>query len=80
MDEPLYLALGDVVLQSGEVLKSAQLAYKVYGTLNSTGTNAILYPTHYGGTHRSNEPMIGEGRALDPTKYFIIVPNMFGKY
>ncbi|GIT02256.1 MAG: hypothetical protein CM1200mP27_08810 [Chloroflexota bacterium] len=22
--------------------------------------------------------MIGEGKALDPTKYFIIVPNMFG--
>lgn len=71
-------ALGNVVLQSGLTLRNAQLAYKTYGTLNSRRDNAIVYPTFYGAQHPQNEPMIGPGLGLDPTHYFIIVPNMFG--
>lgn len=70
--------LGDVVLQSGMTLKSAKLAYKTYGTLNGAKDNAIVYPTWYSGQHYENEWLIGEGRALDPSKYFIIIPNLFG--
>jgi homoserine O-acetyltransferase len=71
-------ALGDVVLQSGLTLRDAKLAYTTYGRLNSRRDNAILFPTFYGGQHPQNEPLIGPGMALDPTTYFIIVPNMFG--
>ncbi len=71
-------ALGDVVLQSGATLRGAQLAYKTYGTLNSDRSNAIVYPSWYGGRHWDNEWLIGEGMGLDPSKYFIIVPNMLG--
>jgi len=70
--------LGDVTLQSGATLGNAFLAYRTYGCLNEAGDNCILFPTHYTGTHRSNEQLIGPGRALDPTRYFIVVPNLFG--
>src|ERR1051326_14673 len=30
------------------------------------------------GRHWENEWLIGEGMALDPARYFIIVPNMLG--
>lgn len=70
--------LGDVVLQSGMTLREAKLAYTTYGALNSRRDNAIVFPTFYGGQHPQNEPMIGPGKALDPSTYFIIVPNMFG--
>jgi homoserine O-acetyltransferase len=70
--------LGDVVLQSGATLRDAKLAFKTYGSLNSGKNNVIVYPTFYSGQHTDNEGLIGEGMALDPTKYFIIVPNMFG--
>lgn len=69
---------GDVQLQSGMTLRSAKLAYKTYGRLNSAKTNAILYATRFYGTHEDNEFLIGDSRALDPSKYFIIVPNLFG--
>lgn len=69
---------GDIVLQSGLTLRDARLAYKTYGTLNASGDNAILLPTYYGGQHTHYEPMIGPGRVLDPERYFIIVPNLFG--
>jgi len=69
--------LGDVVLQSAATLRGAKLAYKTYGTLNAHKDNVIVYPT-YSGQHYENEWLIGEGMALDPAKYFIIIPNMFG--
>ena len=70
--------LGDVVLQSGITLPRAKLAYKTYGKLAATRDNAVLMPTYYGGRHINNEAMIGAGRALDPARWLIIVPDMFG--
>lgn len=70
--------LGDVVLQSGATLRGAWLAYKTYGKLSTKKDNVIVYPTWYSGQHYDNEWLIGTDRALDPEKYFIIVPNMFG--
>jgi len=69
---------GDVVLQRGATLRNCKLAYKTFGALNAAKDNAIVYPTWYSGQHTDNEWLIGAGRALDPTKYFIIVPNMLG--
>jgi homoserine O-acetyltransferase len=70
--------LDDVVLQSGATLRGAKLAYKTFGTLNPHKDNIIVYPTWYSGQHTENEWLIGDGMALDPSKYFIIIPNMFG--
>ena len=69
---------GDVVLQSGTVLPAAKVAYRTHGRLNGARDNVVVYPTHYAGTHDSNNWAIGPGLALDPDKYFIIVPNMLG--
>ena len=76
-DHEVY-ELGDVQLQSGITLRDAKLAYKTYGTLDEDRGNAIVYPTWYSGRHWDNEWLIGEGRGLDPSRYFIIVPNMLG--
>jgi len=69
---------GDLELQSGETLRGAKLAYKTHGRLNTHKDNVVVFPTFFGGRHTQNEGMVGEGRALDPGKYFIIVPNLFG--
>ena len=70
--------LGDVTLQHGATLRDAKLAYKTYGELSADKSNAIVYPTWYSGQHYENEWLIGKGKALDPDKYFIIIPNMLG--
>jgi homoserine O-acetyltransferase len=70
--------LGDVTLQGGATLRDAKLAYKTFGELNADKSNAVVYPTWYSGRHWDNEWLVGEGRALDPANYFIIVPNMLG--
>jgi homoserine O-acetyltransferase len=70
--------LGDLVLQRGATLRGARLAYTTYGTLAADRSNAVLYPTWYSGRHWENEWLIGPGMALDPARWFIIIPNMLG--
>ena len=70
--------LGDFALQNGAMLRGCQLAYKSFGKLNAKRDNVIVYPTWYSGQHVDNEWLIGKGMALDPDKYFIVIPNMFG--
>lgn len=70
--------LGDIKLLSGKILKSAKLAYKTYGILNSKKDNVVLLPTFYTGTHVRNEGFFGNDRAINPSKHFIISINMFG--
>ena len=78
MNDYEVFELGDFALQDGSTLRGAKLAYKTHGRLNEERSNAIVYPTWYSGRHWENEWLIGEGMALDPNEYFIIVPNMLG--
>jgi len=70
--------LGDFELVSGKTLPRARLAYETHGALNEAGDNAILFPTWYAGKQEGCAAFVGEGKALDPSRYFIVVPNMFG--
>jgi homoserine O-acetyltransferase len=78
MTEHETFDLGDFELEGGATLRGAFLSYKTYGELSDARDNAIVYPTWYSGRHWENEWLIGEGMALDPRRYFVIVPNMLG--
>ncbi|UWU81229.1 alpha/beta fold hydrolase [Bradyrhizobium huanghuaihaiense] len=69
---------GDVALQSGTVFPKLQLAYKTYGTLSPARDNVILYPTSFSAQHVDTEWLIGRDGVLDPSRYFIVIPNLFG--
>lgn len=70
--------LENLKLQRGITLPRAHIAYQTYGQLNKDKSNVILYPTSYGAQHTDTEWLIGPGRVLDPDKWFIVIPNMFG--
>jgi hypothetical protein len=74
LDYEIY-DLGDFRFQRGATVRSCKLAYKVFGKLNVDKNNVIVYPTWYSGQHYDNEWLIGSGMALDPDKYFIIIPQ-----
>jgi homoserine O-acetyltransferase/O-succinyltransferase len=69
---------GDLVLQSGARIPSARLSWKTHGTLSPARDNVIVYPTSYGAQHPDLEWLIGPDGILDPTRWFIIIPDMFG--
>jgi len=67
-----------VPLQCGITLTDVELVVATYGTHDSSADNVIVFPTRFGGTHEDNEYLVGEGMALDPGRYFILVPNLLG--
>jgi homoserine O-acetyltransferase/O-succinyltransferase len=70
--------LGDFPLISGTTLPAARLAYQTFGELNEDKSNAVLFPTFLGAPAGVLTSWIGPGRPLDPARYFIILPGMFG--
>jgi homoserine O-acetyltransferase len=70
--------LGDLKTQSGETIKSAFISWKTHGTLNAARDNVVLYPTSYSAQHPDLEWLIGPDAVLDPTQWFIVIPDMFG--
>lgn len=69
---------GNVVLQSGRTFRNMQLAYRTFGSLNADRSNVIVYPTSYSAQHMDTQYMVAPGAALDPDRYFIVIPNLFG--
>jgi homoserine O-acetyltransferase len=78
-------------LKSGAVLPGFELAYETYGKLNEKRSNAVLVchalnaSHHVAGTY-ANDPdnvgwwdnMVGPGKPLDTTKFFVIGNNYLG--
>jgi homoserine O-acetyltransferase/O-succinyltransferase len=68
--------------ESGVVLPEAKIVYGTYGHLNAAGDNAILLPSHYMAEMHGYSWLIGtgstSGKALDPTRQFLITSELFG--
>ena len=82
-DHPLTLA-------NGEQLTQVDVAYETYGHLTSAGDNAV-YICHAltGDAHAAGRPtpdgplgwwdtMIGPGKAIDTTRWFVVCSNLLG--
>jgi homoserine O-acetyltransferase len=68
-------------LESGQTLPSVEIAYHTYGTINSDGSNLIWFC--HALTANSDvldwwNSLVGEGKAYDPSKYFIVCANIIG--
>jgi homoserine O-acetyltransferase len=80
--------IGDLPLQSGAVLRQAQLAYATYGQLAPDGRNAVLMTHGYTSSHGfvagggasegSWGSLIGPGRPVDTERFFVVASNMLG--
>ena len=73
-----HFELGPFPLDSGDTLPAARLAYRTLGRLNAAKDNAVLVPHMYSGTSASMQMLVGEGRALEPSRYFLLLPDQFG--
>ena len=73
-----FFDIKDFDLENGSKIADLRIAYSTHGTLNEAKDNVILFPHMFSGTSKSLEDYVGEGQALDPSKYFIIFPNQIG--
>ena len=71
--------LGPFALQKGTVLPDAKIVCATVGRLNDAKDNVVLVPTWGSGSPEDVVGLlIGTARALNPEKYFIVIPNHFG--
>ena len=69
--------LGDLPVERGGVIADARLVWQSHGTLNEARDNVIVYPCSYTATHEDLAWLIGPDKILDPTQWFIVIPDMF---
>jgi len=78
-------------LESGKKLAPIDVAYEAYGRLNEAGDNVVLIchalsgNAHVAGYNRPDDrkpgwwdTMVGPGKGIDTTKYFVICSNFLG--
>jgi homoserine O-acetyltransferase len=66
--------IGDLRLESGDILKDCTVAYRVSGTLNADKSNVIVIPSWFNGTTEDlfEYGFIGPGKLADTNKYYVI--------
>ena len=67
--------LGDLELESGEILRGYRQSYVTHGELNREKSNAVLVCISLTGNHHRLDFLIGPGKALDPARYFIVAAD-----
>ncbi|HWF43424.1 MAG TPA: homoserine O-acetyltransferase [Candidatus Kapabacteria bacterium] len=68
-------------LVSGASLPEVEIAYDSYGSLNEDRSNVVLVLHALTGWSAAQEwwpGIIGDGKLLDPSEYFILCPNLLG--
>src|ERR1700735_1278534 len=65
-------------LESGVTLPHAIVVYGTYGKLNAAKDNAVLLPSHFMATNAGYDWLVGKGGALDTSKMFLVMTEMFG--
>lgn len=81
VNDQAFAAIPSFQLESGQTLEYCQIAYKTWGTLNSTRDNVLVVCHALTGSSDLVDwwrPLFGPGKALDPTRYFIFCANCLG--
>ncbi len=71
-------AIGDLPLESGDVIHNFSIAYMTEGNLNASKSNAVLMVTAIGGNHHRIDFLIGPGRGIDTDHLFVIKTDAIG--
>ncbi|NED98244.1 homoserine O-acetyltransferase [Phytoactinopolyspora alkaliphila] len=87
----LFAGVGDVKLESGQVIPDVRVAYETWGELNDDASNAVLVQhaltgdSHVVGDQGPGHPspgwwagMVGPGAPVDTDRYFVVAPNVLG--
>lgn len=76
--ETEFVELGDLLLDSGQILHDARLCYQMVGAPNAERDNLVLIPSYYGGSHWGSLPLLGADSPLGSGEYCVVLTNLFG--
>ncbi|MGH9703773.1 MAG: alpha/beta fold hydrolase [Candidatus Acidiferrales bacterium] len=71
--EQQFANLGDFKLESGETIHDCRIGYRTFGRLDEAKSNAVLFPTWFGGTSESLKEGFATAPLVNTSDYFVIV-------
>ncbi|KAG5651540.1 hypothetical protein H0H81_008275 [Sphagnurus paluster] len=80
IDQSIHI-VPSFTLECGAELKSVPVAYKTWGTLNEVGDNVMIICHAFTGSADVEDwwgPLMGRGKAFDPSRFFIFCANVLG--
>ncbi len=73
-----FAAIGDLPLESGQVVRHCRTGYRTFGTLDAAGGNAVLLLTWFMGRSAALARHIGPGRLVDCSRYYVVAVDGLG--
>ncbi len=73
--EQKFAELKEFKLTSGETVANVKIGFRTYGTLNAAKSNAVLFPTWFGGKSENLQQFVGKDKVLDPDRFFVILAD-----
>ena len=71
--------IGDLKLENGAVIQDCQSGYHTFGKLNPQKSNALIFPSWFGGTSAGTASLVGgPDKLVDSTKYYVICLDALG--
>ena len=73
-----FAEMGDCNLENGEIIEDCSIGYRTVGVLNSDRSNAILFPSWFGGDSEAILEFLGPDGMIDTSEDYVIVVDAFG--
>lgn len=72
------VSIGDFLLENGQTIHDCKVGFQTAGELNNDRSNVVVMSTWFGGTSMDIMPLLGAGKLLDSSKYFVVVIDSLG--
>jgi homoserine O-acetyltransferase/O-succinyltransferase len=73
IDPPQIGKIGDLQLESGEVIKDCQVEYRIIGAANADKSNVVVWPTWFSGITKDLLAHVGPGKLVDSAQYQVVL-------
>jgi homoserine O-acetyltransferase len=71
-------SVGDLRLERGDVIRDCRIGYRTFGRLDNQRSNVVLFPTWLAGTTQLLAPMIGPGKLVDSSRFYVVAVEAIG--
>ena len=73
-----FASLGNFQLENGQTIRGLKIGYRTLGKLNPQKSNVVVFPTWFTGTTKDLVDLIGPGKLVDSSKYYVILVDALG--
>jgi homoserine O-acetyltransferase/O-succinyltransferase len=72
------VSIGDFSLENGQTIHNCKIGFRTAGDLNKDSSNIVILSTWFLGTSEDLMSLLGPGKLVDTSKYFVVVIDSLG--